>query len=90
MMENASISDEDLVSCVANFLDFLWENFKDENRDFVFSVFMAMMKPNALGNALLIGKGRDKIVAQLIKAYPNLMKIVKEFGEEFSAILAKA
>ena len=49
-----------------------------------------MMKPNALGNALLIGKGRDKIVAQLIKAYPNLMKIVKEFGEEFSAILAKA
>ncbi|WP_105492139.1 ATP-binding protein [Escherichia coli] len=90
MMENASVGDEELVSCVANFLDFLWENFRDENRDFVFSVFMAMMKPNALGNALLVGKGRDKIMAQLIKAYPNLMKIVKEFGEEFSAILAKA
>ena len=90
MMESANISDSDLVTYVANFLDFLWENFKDENRDFVFSVFMAMMKPNALGNALLIGKGRDKIMAQLIKAYPNLMKIVKEFGEEFSAILANA
>lgn len=92
MMANIEVDDDEVVSSAANFLEYLWSNFQNDNRDFVFSVFKAMISPNALGNAILVNKehGREKIMAKLIKAYPNLMAIVKQFGEEFRDLLAKA
>ena len=86
-MTETSETDDDIVAAAANFLEYMDDNFGEENKDFVVSIFMSFVQKNAYGNAILKNNGRDRLIAKLLAKYPRLMKIVHDFAERFADTL---
>lgn len=82
---DTNYTDDQIIEFSGNFLQYLYDHFMDQNRDFVSSIFLSFIKENAFGKALLTtASNRDKLPARLLKAKPIIMKIMADFQVNYA------
>lgn len=82
---DTNYTDDQIIEFSGNFLQYLYDHFMDQNRDFVSSIFLSFIKENAFGKALLTtASNRDKLPARLLKAKPIIMKIMADFQANYA------